>query len=290
MRNESLEISNADDVQASSPEFSVSPSIRSTAVARKDDEVRDRRADTQADFPEACVHELFERQVGRTPNAIAVVGKGKSLSYHEVNVRANQVANYLRDLGVGPESLVGVCMKRSPDLIVALFGVWKAGGAYVPLDPTYPQERLEFMVSDAGVSVLITEAEHKHLFDLSQARIVCLDTDWPKLARRNDGNLVHYAAPFNLAYVMYTSGSTGKPKGAMIVHRGLVNYLWWAIREYDVRAGGSVPVHSSISFDLTVTSLYPALLVGGQVELLEEDVGAAEPFIFTARKEKPQFN
>ena len=229
---------------------------------------------TQADFPQACVHELFEEQVERTPNAIAVVGSGRSLSYYELNARANQVANYLRDLGVGIESLVGVCMKRSPDLVVALLGVWKAGGAYVPLDPSYPRERLAFMASDAGISALLTEEGHRDLFDLPGPRIVCLDTEWQTIARKDDGELSRYAAPSNLAYVMYTSGSTGKPKGAMILHRGLVNYLWWAVREYGVRAGASVPVHSSISFDLTVTSLYPALLAAGQVEMLEEDAGA----------------
>jgi amino acid adenylation domain-containing protein len=230
--------------------------------------------DTRADFPDACAHQLFEQQVARDPDAIAVVGGGKSLSYGELNQRANQVANYLRKRGVGPDVLVGVCLQRSPELVVALLGVWKAGGAYVPLDSSYPEDRLSFMVTDAAVRVLLTEDRCKQLFNSMNEKAVCLDSDWPAIALEDNRNLDSGATPSNLAYVMYTSGSTGKPKGAMILHRGLVNYLWWAVQTYKVQAGGSVPVHSSISFDLTVTSLYPALVSGGQVELLAEDIGA----------------
>lgn len=230
--------------------------------------------DTRADYPDACVHELFEQQVARNPDAIAVIGGGKSLSYRELNERANQVAHYLRKWEVGPEVLVGVCMERTPEMVVALLGVWKSGGAYVPLDSSYPEERLSFMVGDAAVRVLLTEEGCKHLFTSMHDKTVCLDSDWPAIALEDKSNLISGATPSNLAYVMYTSGSTGKPKGAMILHRGLVNYLWWAIQTYKVETGGSVPVHSSISFDLTVTSLYPALLAGGQVELLPESVGA----------------
>jgi amino acid adenylation domain-containing protein len=229
---------------------------------------------TRVDVPDTSTHKLFEQQVERDPEAVAVVGGGASLTYGELNRRANQVAHFLRRHGVGPEVLVGVCLRRSPQLVVALLGVWKAGGAYVPLDSEYPEERLSFMVSDAGVRVLLTEEQCKHLFAAVDANVVCLDTDWPAIEQENDSNPNNGVAPANLAYVMYTSGSTGKPKGAMILHRGLVNYLCWAIGAYGVRPGGSVPVHSSISFDLTVTSLYPALLAGGQVELLAEDVGA----------------
>ncbi len=248
-----------------------------TASSQKEwtaDELLTKWNDTHSTFPDVCVHELFEEQVARTPNATAVFGGGRILTYRELNARANQVAWYLRAAGIGPENLVGICMDRSPELVVALLGVWKAGGAYVPLDPSYPQERIAFMVGDAAVSALLTEETHKHLFSAANTRVTCLDSDWQTIAQFSDGNPDHRANPSNLAYVMYTSGSTGQPKGAMIVHRGLVNYLWWAIHEYKVREGGSVPVHSSISFDLTVTSLYPALLSGGQVELLGNDVGA----------------
>jgi|HubBroStandDraft_6_1064221.scaffolds.fasta_scaffold54081_1 amino acid adenylation domain-containing protein len=229
--------------------------------------------DTRAEYPDACVHELFEQQVARDPDAVAVVFKGRQMSYRELNWRANQVAHYLRKRGVGPEILVGVCFEHSPEMVIALLGVWKSGGAYVPLDPAYPPERLSFMVSDARVKVLVTDEKCKNLLPSNNDRAVCLDSDWTVIAQESGGNLTAAAIPSNLAYVMYTSGSTGQPKGAMIQHSGLVNYLCWAIKAYAVEAGCSVPVHTSISFDLTVTSLYPALLTGGRVELLPEDVG-----------------
>ena len=230
--------------------------------------------DTRVAFPDACVHELFEQQVLRDPDATAVIWKGQPLTYGELNRRANQVGHFLRGRGVGADVLVGVALERTPDMVTALLGVWKAGGAYVPLDPTYPPQRLSFMVSDAHVRVLLTSAKWKPQFLSAQDTAVCLDSDWPVLARESTRDLETTISPENLAYVMYTSGSTGQPKGAMILHRGLVNYLCWALKAYAVEAGGSVPVHTSVSFDLTVTSLFTPLLAGGRVELLPEDVGA----------------
>jgi amino acid adenylation domain-containing protein len=230
--------------------------------------------DTRAEYPALCAHQLFEQQVEQYPDAVAVVFNEQRLSYSELNQRANQIAHYLQGLGVGPDRLVGVCLQRSPDMVAALLGVWKAGGAYVPLDPTYPQERLSFMVSDAAVQVLLTDKRCERLFSPAHSRTVCLDSDWPLIAGESESNPDSGATPSNLAYVMYTSGSTGTPKGAMILQSGLVNYLTWAIKTYGVKPGGSVPVHSSISFDLTVTSLYTPLLAGGRVELLAEDAAA----------------
>jgi len=230
--------------------------------------------DTHADFPKVGTHELFERQVDRDPEAVAVVFGERRLTYRELNERANRVAHHLRGRGVGPNVLVGVCLERSPDMVVALLAVWKAGGAYVPLDPAYPKERLSFMVEDAQPLLILTERNCVPLLSASGDNVVCLDSDWSMLSQEPADNPAPTANPSNLAYVMYTSGSTGKPKGAMIVHRGLVNYLWWAIRTYPVEPGDAVPVHTSISFDLTVTSLYTTLLGGGTVELLPEDVGA----------------
>jgi amino acid adenylation domain-containing protein len=229
---------------------------------------------TRAVYPNSCVHELFERQVARDPGAIAVVCGERQLSYRELNQRANQVARYLRRLGVRSENLVAVCLERSLEMVIALLGVWKAGGAHLPLDPSYPQDRLSFMIGDAGVKVLLTDEKCKRLFSSPSPKAVDLHSDWPVIARENTGNLGTTAMPSNLAYVMYTSGSTGQPKGAMIQHDGLVNYLCWAIKAYQVEGKGSVPVHSSIAFDSTVASLYPPLLTGGQIELLPEDIGA----------------
>ena len=230
--------------------------------------------DTFAEYPAVCAHQLFEQQVELHPDAIAVVFNRQQLTYRELNQRANQIAHYLRKLGVGPDGLVGVCLQRSPEMVAGLLGVWKAGGAYVPLDPSYPQERLSFMVSDAAVQVLLTEKSCERLFSPAHSNTVRLDSDWPLIAQESPSNPDSGSTPSNLAYVMYTSGSTGAPKGAMILQSGLVNYLTWAIKTYGVKPGGSVPVHSSISFDLTVTSLYTPLLAGGRVELLAEDVAA----------------
>jgi amino acid adenylation domain-containing protein len=230
--------------------------------------------DTWAPYPNNCVHELFERQAAKTAGMTAVLYEGKTLSYRELNERANQLAHYLRKRGAGPEILVAVCLNRTPELVIALLGIWKAGAAYVPLDPAYPQERLSYMMKDSAAKFLLTSGELKRQIPSADDQAILLDLDWSQIAKESSGNPQPVAAPSNLAYVMYTSGSTGEPIGAMILHRGLVNYLWWAIGAYRVEAGRSVPVHSSISFDLTVTSMYPALLAGGKIELLSEDVGA----------------
>ena len=230
--------------------------------------------DTVAEFPQLCTHELFERQVARDPDGVAVAFRGTNLTYRELNERANKLAHNLRSRGVKPNVLVGVCLERSPDLIVALLAVWKAGGAYVPLDPSYPRERLSFMIEDARPLLVLTESTCLPQLTTSGDQLICLDTEDAALSKESSDNLAPITTPSDLAYVMYTSGSTGRPKGAMIVHRGLVNYLWWAIRTYPVEPGHAVPVHTSISFDLTVTSLYTTLLGGAKVELLPEDVGA----------------
>ena len=211
------------------------------SVAERD-KVLYRWNDTHAEFPNLCTRTLFEQQVERTPHATAVVFGKRSLSYRELNQRANQVAHYLRQHGVGQESLVGVSLKRSPELVVALIAVWKAGAAYVPLDPTYPAARLAFMADDAAIRMLLTDSACRPLFPSIAHRALCLDTDEAAFADCPQSNPMADVSPTSLAYVMYTSGSTGQPKGAMILHRGLVNYLWWAIGAYGVKEGDSVPV------------------------------------------------
>lgn len=230
--------------------------------------------ETTADFPQVCVHELFERQAARDPAAVAVTFRDNNLTYGELNARANRLAHRLRRGGVRNNVLVGVCLDRCPDLVVALLAVWKAGGAYVPLDPSYPKERLSFMVEDAQPLMVLTSTEHASTLAAAADKLICLDTESSAFSQESPANLSTINSLSDLAYVMYTSGSTGRPKGAMIVHRGLVNYLWWAINTYPVEPGVAVPVHTSISFDLTVTSLYTSLLRGSKVELLPEDAGA----------------
>jgi amino acid adenylation domain-containing protein len=223
---------------------------------------------TQADYPlDRCIHQLFEEQVEKTPDAIAVVFDNQQLTYQELNYRANQLASYLQKLGVKSEVLVGICVERSWEMLVGLLGIWKAGGAYVPLDPSYPPERLAYMLDDAQVSLLITQEKLVNFLSQGKIDTICLARDWQKISQESTQNLMSKSTPNNLAYVMYTSGSTGRPKGAMIVHRGLVNYLWWCAHYYSIEMGDGAPVHSSLSFDATITALYSPLLRGKTVEL-----------------------
>lgn len=215
---------------------------------------------------------LFEAQTARTPEATAVVFGDAQLSYRELNARANQLARELVRLGVEPNSLVGICLERSPKMVVAVLATLKAGAAYLPLDPNYPIERLAFMLQDAGASVLLTQSALIEKLPKFGATTLCLDSDWQEIEKHADENLNIDIAPENLAYVIYTSGSTGNPKGAMITHRGLTNYLQWAVEAYDVANGCGAPVHSSISFDLTVTSLFTPLMVGRSVFLLPDGI------------------
>ncbi|MGZ5434813.1 MAG: non-ribosomal peptide synthetase [Pyrinomonadaceae bacterium] len=219
--------------------------------------------------------QLFETQAARTPEATAVVFGDAQLSYRELNVRANQLARELVRLGVEPDSLVAICLERSPEMVVAVLATLKAGAAYLPLDPNYPMERVRFMLQDAGASVLLTTGTHASgVLSMPEAcvPVLCLDSDWQEIEKHADENLNIDVAPENLAYVIYTSGSTGNPKGAMITRRGLTNYLQWAVEAYDVANGCGAPVHSSISFDLTVTSLFTPLMVGRSVFLLPDGI------------------
>lgn len=232
--------------------------------------------ETQTIFPEnRCVHELFEQQVERTPTAVAVEFEDTKLTYKELNERANQLAHYLRSTGAGADVLVGLCIERSAELVVALLGMLKAGAAYLPLETEYPAERLRFILNDAGAPILVTQQSlSERLRQLgTDARIVCLDTEWEEIASHSRENPSVSVMPENLVYAIYTSGSTGKPKGTLITHRGLTNYLNWAIESYPVRQGKGAPVHSSIAFDLTVTGLFTPLVVGRTARVLKESQG-----------------
>ena len=219
-----------------------------------------------------CVHELFEAQVKRTPNSTAVVMGDRQMTYVELNEKANQLARFLRRFGIGPDSLVGICMDRSIEMVVSILGVLKAGAGYVPMDPGYPSERLSFMLQDANVFVLLTKSALIDQLPSHNGPRLSLDTDWDVIAKERKDNLSPWANPANLAYVIYTSGSTGKPKGVMVHHRGLVNYLSWATETYEVSEGCGAPVHSSISFDLTITSLFSPLMVGRSIFLVPDGI------------------
>ena len=218
---------------------------------------------TAADYPRnECFHQLFESQVELSPEAAAVAFEGRQLTYAELNRFSNQLAIRLRLLGVGPEVLVGICLEPSLEMVVGLLGILKAGGAYVPMDPTYPTERLAFMRDDTAMSVLVTQEKLASRFQGKETRMICVDALLSGEQQEPASNPESGATPENLAYVIYTSGSTGQPKGVMIPHRGLVNYLTWAIHAYRVADGTGAPVHSSISFDLTITALFAPLLSG----------------------------
>ncbi len=223
---------------------------------------------TFAQYPQdKGIHQLFEEAVERSPDAVAVVFEGEELSYRELNARANQLARHLRSLGVEPEVLVGICVERSPLMVIGLLGVLKAGGAYVPLDPNYPKERLAFMLEDSSVQVLLAPEKLLEKLPPHSARVVCLDSGWEEIAFYSSENPRCSVKPENLAYVIYTSGSTGKPKGVLIEHRSLVNYTTAAIAEYGIEKRDRVLQFASISFDASAEEIYPCLTSGATLVL-----------------------
>jgi len=228
--------------------------------------------DTQGDYPKAsCLHQLFEAQVRRTPEATAAISGDQVLTYRELNARANQLAHHLRTLGVGPEVLVGIYVERSLEMVVGLLGILKAGGAFIPLDPLYPRERLTVVLEDSQFPVLLTQDRLVESFTEDGAHIIRLDTDWDMIARKSRENLPSGARPENLAYVTYTSGSTGKPKGVMIENRSVVNVLTSFIKSYGLSAADRILQQTSISFDVSINEIFPVLCVGGAVVLPDKN-------------------
>jgi amino acid adenylation domain-containing protein/non-ribosomal peptide synthase protein (TIGR01720 family) len=210
---------------------------------------------TRVEYPRGLVHEMFEAQVAKTPDAIAVVDGAEHLSYAELNRRSNQLARQLRAQGIGPDERVGILLERGSTLIVSLLAVLKAGGAYVPLDPRYPRERLQYMLEDCRPRVVLTMEVEKN---------------WEALARQPDSNLDCAVRPDHLAYLIYTSGSTGRPKGVMVEHRGLMNYMRWSLDAYRPELGEGSPLSSTVAFDATITSLFCPLLAGRAVTLIPQ--------------------
>jgi amino acid adenylation domain-containing protein len=213
-------------------------------------------------YPQQSLHGLIEEQVERTPAAPAVKYEGESLTYAELNARANQLSRYLQKLGVGPDVLVGLCMERSLELMVGLLGILKAGGAYVPLDPNYPNERLAFMLNDCEAPVLLTQERFLGLLPKTNSRIVYLDVGWLEIAQHANASVASPVGPDSLAYVIYTSGSTGMPKGAMNTHGGIVTRLLWMQGEYDLQPSDRVLQKTPISFDVSVWELFWPLITG----------------------------
>ncbi|MBP0040318.1 MAG: amino acid adenylation domain-containing protein [Roseofilum sp. SID1] len=227
---------------------------------------------TATDYPrDKCIHQLFEEQAERTPDAIAIVFAEEQLTYQELNQKANQLARYLQRLGVQPEALVGICIERSLELIVGILGILKAGGAYVPLDPAYPQERLEYMFNDSEVSVLLTQQQLLAQLPQHQAKVVFLDRDWEKFATATPETVNSKVSPQNLSYVIYTSGSTGKPKGVLVEHKGLFNLVKAQIQAFQVNSNSRVVQFASLSFDASIWEIVMALGSGAGLYMGSRD-------------------
>ena len=231
------------------------------------------------------VHELIAEQGERSPDRVALMYEERQVSYGELNRRANQLGNYLQRLGVGPEVVVGVCLPRSEEMVVALLGALKAGGCYLPLDPESPVERLSYMMEETGVVVALTVRELERRLPAFFGQAVCLDGEWETIGAESERGPISGVEAENLAYVIYTSGSTGRPKGVMITHGGVDNYLRWATEAYGIGEGEGAPVNSPIGFDLTVTSLYGSLVNGKRADLLSEEDGI-EALATAMRKER----
>lgn len=236
---------------------------------------------TERSYPRLCIHQLFETQVAQSPNAIAVRLGERQYTYHELNSGSNQLAHYLRKLGVGSQTLVGICMEPSPMMMACLLGILKAGAAYVPLDPTYPLERLQFMLEDAQVSVLLTHdnfgdweermSVHTHSSAVQNLKVICLENEWKAIAQASDENPTNQTTIDNLAYVVYTSGSTGTPKGVAVTHRA-VNRLVCNTNYITIEPGDKVAQCANISFDAATFEIWGALLNGAQLVSISREV------------------
>jgi amino acid adenylation domain-containing protein len=229
--------------------------------------------DTQTEYPkDKCLHQLFEAQAEKTPDAIAVVFEEQQLTYRELNNRANQLAHYLQKLGVGPETLVGVCVERSLEMIIGLLGILKAGGAYVPIDPEFPRQRIEFMLDESQAPLLLTQARLDKLNRSFAGTRILLDRDWDEIARESVTNVNQQQDSKGLAYLIYTSGSTGKPKGIMVEHRSVINFLASMAHEPGIIETDILFALTSLSFDIAGLEIYLPLTTGARVVLARREV------------------
>ena len=227
--------------------------------------------ETKRDYPkDKCVHQLFEEQVKRTPETVAVAFEDQQLTYRELNSQANQLAHFLRKQGVGAESVVGVCLERSPEMILAVLAILKAGGAYLPLDPSYPTERLGLMVERGGASIIVTQKSLVSRIPTGEAVCCCLDNLDQFLTEQKQESLSSISSPENAAYVLFTSGSTGVPKGVLMEHRPLVNLLSWQAETFASRAAARTLQFAPLSFDVSFQEIFSALCFGGTLVIIGE--------------------
>ncbi len=231
---------------------------------------------TQADFDEQlCAHEKFEQMVQANPEATAVSFNGQSWSYAELNARANRLARHLREKGVMPDQIVGICMERSFEMVAGIVAVLKAGGAFLPLDPSYPEERLIYMAQDSGARIILTQQQLADALPFDKEKLIAVDTLWPQISDQSSENLPLVTTPDNLGYVIYTSGSTGKPKGTMLPHRGMVNLANEQRKAFDITSDSRILQFSSLSFDASVWETVMALLNGASLLLVNREILAS---------------
>lgn len=218
-----------------------------------------------------CIHQQFERQARETPERIAVSFADQTITYSQLEERANQLAHYLISCGVRPDTFVGICIERSINMIIGILGILKAGGAYIPLDPEYPPQRLAYMVEDSGALVLLTTKKMISRLPETDKKTICIDDQYDEIRRQPSQPPHSGVLPDNLIYVIYTSGSTGKPKGTLIFHRGFVNLIHWYTTEFDFGMDSRVLLMTSTSFDLTQKNIFAPLVNGGRLVVLESD-------------------
>jgi surfactin family lipopeptide synthetase C len=234
---------------------------------------------TKKEYPtDKLIHQLFEEQVTRSPDSIAVVFENQQLTYRELNNRANQLAHYLQNLGVKPEVTVSICIDRSLEMSIAILGVLKAGGAYIPIDPAYPSDRIAEILEDAKVEIILTQQHLETELDRHQKQLITLDSNWLDIAQKSTNNCHNQAISQNLAYVIYTSGSTGKPKGVAVNHRALVNYTLEIARQLQLKQCDRILQFASIGFDVVVEEIFPSWISGATVVLLEGQLISCSQF------------
>ncbi|WP_013334418.1 non-ribosomal peptide synthetase [Gloeothece verrucosa] len=219
-----------------------------------------------------AIHQIVEAQVAKTPQATAVTFNQQSLTYQELNTRANQIAHYLQSLGIGSGSLVGLCLERSPEMIIGLLGILKAGAAYVPLDPAYPQDRLKYMLSNSQAEVLLTQSKFVSQLGEIDTKIVCLDKNSALISVAAKTNPISQVTPENLTYVIYTSGSTGQPKGVAMTQIALSNLIKWQLENTKVTSGGKTLQFAPISFDVSFQEIFSTLGSGGTLVLITDEI------------------
>jgi amino acid adenylation domain-containing protein len=231
-------------------------------------------------YPETwCLHELFEKQAASTPEAIALVLDKRSMSYQELNQRANQLAHALRESGVGPGVMVGICVERSPEMVVGLLGILKAGGINVPIDPAFPVERITFLLEDTQAPVLVTQQHLLTKLPANHPQTLLLDTDWPTISQQPLTNPTHLNQIEDLAYIIYTSGSTGQPKGVLLAHQAITHHCHNMIEAYELQAQDCCLQFSPFTFDASIEQTFPPLLVGARLLLRGPDVWTATEFL-----------